>query len=68
MTMHHCTIQINHQPDATIFHFIILMLFYSSTCFGRSPDHHQELMTAAAASGFPLYHGDSRAVFVVRQA
>ena len=22
--MHHCTIQINHQPDTTIFQFIIL--------------------------------------------
>jgi hypothetical protein len=34
---HHRTIQINHQPDATIFHFIILTFIYSSTCFGRSP-------------------------------
>ena len=30
-------IQINHQPDATIFQFIILMFIYSSTCFGRCP-------------------------------
>jgi len=27
-------IQINHQPDATIFQFIILTFVYSSTCFG----------------------------------
>ena len=40
--MHHRTIQINHQPDATIFHFIILTFVYSSTCFGRFPAHHQE--------------------------
>ena len=41
--MHHRTIQINHQPDATIFQFIILTFIYSSTCFGRFPAHHQEL-------------------------
>jgi hypothetical protein len=36
-------IQINHQPDATVFQFIILMFIYSLTCFGRSPTRHQEL-------------------------
>jgi hypothetical protein len=41
--MHHCTIEINHQPDATIFQFIILTFVYSSTCFGRFFAHHQEL-------------------------
>jgi len=41
--VHHRTIQINHQPDATIFQFIILTFIYSSTCFGRFPAHHQEL-------------------------
>jgi hypothetical protein len=39
----HRTIQINHQPDATIFQFIILTFIYSSTCVGRSPTHHQDL-------------------------
>jgi len=34
--VHHRTIQINHQPDATAFQFIILTFVYSSTCFGRS--------------------------------
>ena len=33
-SVHHRTIQINHQPDATIFQFIILTFIYSSTCFG----------------------------------
>ena len=42
-SVHHRTIQINHQPDATIFQFIILTFIYSSTCFGHSPMHHQEL-------------------------
>jgi len=28
-------IQINHQPDATIFQFIILTFVYSSTAFSR---------------------------------
>jgi hypothetical protein len=37
------SIQINHQPDATIFQFIIITFIYSSTCFGRFLAHHQEL-------------------------
>jgi len=41
--VHHYTIQINHQPDVTIFQFIILTFVYSSTCFGRFFAHHQEL-------------------------
>jgi hypothetical protein len=41
--VHHRTIQINHQPDATVFQFIILTFIHSSTCFGRFPAHHQEL-------------------------
>ena len=32
-----------HQPDATVFQFIILTFIYSSTRFGRFPAHHQEL-------------------------
>jgi len=35
--VHHRTIQIDHQPDATIFQFIILTFIYSSTCFGSFP-------------------------------
>ena len=42
-SVHHRTIQINHQLDATIFQFIILTYVYSSTCFGHFPAHHQEL-------------------------
>jgi hypothetical protein len=42
-SVHHRTIQRNHQPDATIFQFIILTFIYNSTCFGRFPAHHQEL-------------------------
>jgi uncharacterized protein len=41
--VHHRTIQINHQPHATVFQFIILTFVYSSTCFRRFPAHHQEL-------------------------
>jgi hypothetical protein len=37
-------IQINRQPNATIFQFINLTFVYSSTCFGRFPAHHQELL------------------------
>jgi len=46
------TIQINHQPDATIFQFIILTFIYSSTCFGRSPAHHQELNDCSSSLWF----------------
>jgi hypothetical protein len=41
-SVHHRTIQINHQQDATSFQFIILTFVYSSTCFGRFPAHHKE--------------------------
>jgi hypothetical protein len=41
-SVHRHTIQINHQPDATIFLFIILTFIYSSTYFGHFPAHHQE--------------------------
>ena len=57
--MHHRTIQINHQPDATVFQFIILKFVYRSTCLGRFPAHHLVL---------PSYRGDSRAVFAVGPA
>jgi len=48
------SIQINHQPDATIFQFIILTFIYSSTCFGRSPVHHQELNDCSSSLWFYL--------------
>jgi hypothetical protein len=60
------SVEIDHQPDATIFHFIILMFIYSSTCFRRSPTHHQQLNDCSSSLWFlPSYRGDSRAVFVV---
>jgi hypothetical protein len=34
-SVHHRTIKINHQPDSTIFKFIILAFIYSSTGFGH---------------------------------
>jgi len=46
--------QINHQPDATIFQFIILTFNYSSTCFGCSPAHHQELNDCGSSLWFYL--------------
>jgi hypothetical protein len=53
-SVHHRTIQINHQPDATIFLFIILTFVYSSTCFGRFPVHHQELNDCSGSLWFYL--------------
>jgi hypothetical protein len=64
--MHHRTIQINRQRDATIIQFIILMFVYSSTFFGCFSAHHQELNDCSGNLWFlPSYRGDSRAVFVV---
>jgi hypothetical protein len=53
-SVHHRTIQINHQPDATHFQFIILTFVYSSTCFGRYPAHHQELNDCSGSLWFYL--------------
>jgi len=47
-------IQINHQPDETIFQFIILTFIYSSTCFRRSPAHHQEFSDCSSGLWFYL--------------
>jgi hypothetical protein len=52
--VHHCTIQINHQPDATIFQFIILTFVYGSTCFGHFPAHRQELNDCSGSLWFHL--------------
>jgi hypothetical protein len=52
--VHHHTLQINHQPDATIFQFIILTFIYSSTCFGHFPVHHQELNDCRGSLWFYL--------------
>jgi hypothetical protein len=55
MSVHHRTIQINHQPDATIFQFIILTFVYNSTCFGRFPAHHQEFNDCSGSLWFYLH-------------
>jgi hypothetical protein len=52
--VHHRTIQINHQPDATIFQFIIMTFVYGSICFGRLPAHHQELNDCSKSLWFYL--------------
>jgi hypothetical protein len=52
--VHHRTIQINYQPDATVFQFIILTFVYSSTCFGRFLAHHQELNDCSGSLWFYL--------------
>jgi hypothetical protein len=42
-SVHHHTIQINHQLDATISPVYYLTFIYSPTCFGRNrPDHDQQ--------------------------
>jgi hypothetical protein len=52
--VHHRTIQINYQSNATVFQFIILTFVYSSTCFGRFPAHHQELNDCSGSPWFYL--------------
>jgi hypothetical protein len=52
--VHHRTIEINHQPDATIFQFIILTSVYSSTSFARFSAHHQELNDCSGSLWFYL--------------
>jgi len=52
--VHHRTIQINHQREATFFQFIILTFVYSSTCFGRFPAHHHELIDCSGSLWFYL--------------
>jgi hypothetical protein len=47
-------IQIIHQPDGTIFQFIILTFIYSSTCFGPFPAHHQEFNDCRGSLWFYL--------------
>jgi hypothetical protein len=66
--VHHRTIQINHQPDETIFQFIILTFIHSSTCFVRFPANHLELDDCSGSLWFYLRIVVSRAVFVVRPA
>ena len=53
-SVYHHTIQINHQLDSTVFQFIILTFICSSTCFGRSPAHHQELNDCSSSLWFYL--------------
>src|SRR5215475_4274144 len=53
-SVHHHTIQINHQPYATVFQFIVLTFVYSSTYFGRFPAHHQELNDCSGSLWFYL--------------
>jgi hypothetical protein len=53
-SVRHNTVQINHQPDATFFQFIILIFIYSATCFGRFPAHHQELNNCSVILCFYL--------------
>jgi hypothetical protein len=47
-------IQINQQPDATLFQFIILTFVYSSVCFGSFSAHHQELNECSGGFWFYL--------------
>jgi hypothetical protein len=53
-SVHHRTIQINHQPDATIFQLIIMMFMYNSKSFGRFLAHHQELNDCSGGLWFYL--------------
>jgi hypothetical protein len=47
-------IQINHQPDAKVFQFIILTFIYSSESFRIFPAHNQELNDCSGSLWFYL--------------
>jgi hypothetical protein len=47
-------IQINHQPNATVFRFIILTFVHISTCFWCFSAHHQELNHCSGSLWFYL--------------
>jgi len=53
--MYHHTIQINHQPDATVSPVYYLTFIYGSTCFGRPHAHHQELNNCSSSLWFYLW-------------
>jgi hypothetical protein len=57
LNLHKNTSQIDHQPDPTIFQFIILTFIYSSTCFGCSPAHHREFNDCSSSLWFYLRFG-----------
>jgi hypothetical protein len=50
--VHHHTIQINHQLNATISPVYYLKFIYSSTCFGRPHAHHQQLNNCSSSLWF----------------
>jgi hypothetical protein len=53
-SVHHCTIQMNHQHVAITFQFIILTFVYNSTIFGPFPAQHQELNDGSGSLWFYL--------------
>jgi hypothetical protein len=65
--VNHRSIQINQQPVATIFQFIILTFVYSSTGFGRFLAHHEEPagLTTNTARLSPRYVGKPEAATAV---
>jgi hypothetical protein len=54
MKLSYYCVQINHQPDATVFQFIILTFIYSSTYFGRFPARYQQLNDCSGSLWFYL--------------
>ena len=51
-SVHHHTIQINHQIDEKNSQVYYLTFIYSSTCFGRPHAHHQELNNCSSSLWF----------------
>jgi hypothetical protein len=51
-SVHHHTIQINNQLDATVFQFIILTFIYSSACSRRPHAPHRKLNNCSSSLWF----------------
>jgi len=55
--MHHHTFKRINQPDAAISQVYYLSFKYSSTCFGHSYAHHQELNNWCSSLWFTVGAG-----------
>jgi hypothetical protein len=81
-SVHHRTIQINHQPDVTVLQFIYPDVYLQLNMFRAFPAHHQELNDCSGSlwiyirivtvvllswSGPPAHHEHNTTVTTMRR-